>query len=226
MQLNNKKYKINIILALFMIAFLILQGCTTPTKEMPSSDSSKIESELTIEGVILTNGTIFVTKSKSNKQLNHELITVQMPDNSEPKTPGALVEFIIKSEIRDSYPMQATGLMSKVLQNTTGVIKGPINIGPNILSHMPEDAYFIDVRTPEEFASGHIPESTNLPLNDLESLITTEIPDKNKTILIYCRSGNRSATAGKILKDLNYNIVFDLGGINDFEGDIVTEIHS
>ena len=146
-----------------------------------------------------------------------------MPDNQESITSGNLVRFIIKNNIQESYPMQASGVSATVLQDSISVIKAPIDAGPKTINHMPQDAYLIDVRTVEEYASGHIQGAINLPLDQLETLIAKETPDKNKTILIYCLSGNRSATAAKLLKNLNYTIVFDLGGINSYQEPLVTE---
>ncbi len=60
----------------------------------------------------------------------------------------------------------------------------------------------VDVRTKEEYDTGHIKDSINIPVDDIESRIN-EL-DKNKTILVYCRSGRRSTTAYNILKDKGY----------------------
>lgn len=65
----------------------------------------------------------------------------------------------------------------------------------------------VDVRTKEEYESGHIKDSINIPYDEIEESVAL---DKNKTILVYCRSGKRSATAYNTLKKLGYD-VFDLG---------------
>lgn len=69
----------------------------------------------------------------------------------------------------------------------------------------------VDVRTPEEFADGHIAGSVNIPLQVLNTRmieIPTDIP-----VVIYCRSGNRSGQAMQILADADYTQIYDLGGI-------------
>jgi phage shock protein E len=69
----------------------------------------------------------------------------------------------------------------------------------------------IDVRTPEEFATGHISGAINIAVEELASRLA-EVPN-DQPIIVYCRSGNRSAAAARILIDAGYPVVYDLGGI-------------
>lgn len=69
----------------------------------------------------------------------------------------------------------------------------------------------IDVRTPEEFASGHIEGAINIPVESLSQRLN-EVP-KDSALVVYCRTGNRSATAAQILVTAGYGPVYDLGGI-------------
>lgn len=73
----------------------------------------------------------------------------------------------------------------------------------------------LDVRTPAEFNSGHIANSVNISVESLASRLS-EVP-KGVPIVVYCRSGNRSATAAQILADAGYTQVYDLGGIIDWQ---------
>lgn len=78
-----------------------------------------------------------------------------------------------------------------------------------------EDAIILlDVRTAEEYAAGHIPGAQLLPNEEIGDSAPPELPDKNAEILIYCRSGNRSAKAAEKLAALGYTAVWDFGGIN------------
>jgi phage shock protein E len=72
----------------------------------------------------------------------------------------------------------------------------------------------VDVRTPEEYASGHIAGSVNIPLQELQSRMS-EIPS-NQAVVLYCRSGNRSGQAATLLRDAGYTQIYDLGGIIDW----------
>ena len=65
---------------------------------------------------------------------------------------------------------------------------------------MSRDAIILDVRTKEEFVSGNIPKSKNIPLQVLNSNIA-KVKKMNKPIITCCRSGMRSATAASILKN-------------------------
>ena len=69
----------------------------------------------------------------------------------------------------------------------------------------------IDVRTPEEFASGHIADAVNIPVDQLASRLS-EVP-QDKPVVLYCRSGNRSGQAAQILDRAGYTQIYDLGGI-------------
>jgi len=83
------------------------------------------------------------------------------------------------------------------------------------------DVIILDVRTQDEYNSGHIKDSILIPVDDLEKNAEAKLEDKNKKILIYCRSGNRSNTAAKILASMGYTQVYDFGGINSWQGEIV-----
>ena len=81
----------------------------------------------------------------------------------------------------------------------------------------------LDVRTPEEFASGHIPGAVNIPNESIGTQQIPELPDKAQRILVYCRSGNRSKQASEKLAALGYTNVIEFGGINSWPGQVVTE---
>lgn len=82
----------------------------------------------------------------------------------------------------------------------------------------------VDVRTPEEYKEEHIPNAINIPLDTIDNYISQNIEnlkDKNQLIMVYCRSGRRSAEAAKKLLAKGYMNVIDFGGINDWKGEIV-----
>ena len=85
------------------------------------------------------------------------------------------------------------------------------------------DYIILDVRTQEEFASGHIPGAINIPNESIGTAEVPELPNKDQLILVYCRSGNRSKQASAKLAVLNYTNVVEFGGINSWPGEIVTE---
>ena len=87
-----------------------------------------------------------------------------------------------------------------------------------------EDGYIIlDVRTAQEFASGHIPGAMLFPNENIGTEEIAQLPDKSQLILVYCRSGNRSKQAADKLVRLGYTNIVEFGGINSWPGEIVVE---
>lgn len=75
----------------------------------------------------------------------------------------------------------------------------------------------LDVRTLEEYNTGHISGAILIPHNEIGETVEDIIPDHSSTILLYCRSGRRSSIAADDLVNLGYSNVYDFGGINDWE---------
>jgi rhodanese-related sulfurtransferase len=73
-------------------------------------------------------------------------------------------------------------------------------------------AQLLDVRTPGEFASGHIEGAINIPVQDLGGRLA-ELGDKKRGLVVYCRSGHRSGQASKLLKGAGFSAVHDLGAM-------------
>ena len=82
------------------------------------------------------------------------------------------------------------------------------------------DYIILDVRRPDEFATGHIPNAINIPNESIGTDEISELPYKDQLILVYCRSGNRSKQASQKLVKLGYSNVVEFGGINDWKGEI------
>ena len=83
------------------------------------------------------------------------------------------------------------------------------------------DIYILDVREEDELYEGYIDGSVLVPLEELDKKADEKLPDKNKTLLVYCRSGKRSKEAAQILDGLGYTAVYDFGGILDWPFDLV-----
>ncbi|WP_227431148.1 rhodanese-like domain-containing protein [Psychrobacter sp. I-STPA6b] len=74
---------------------------------------------------------------------------------------------------------------------------------------------WVDVRTPAEFATGHVVNAKNLPYENIVSLAVAQGYDKDDTILLYCRSGHRAGIARRSLLGAGYQNVQNLGGFDD-----------
>ena len=85
-----------------------------------------------------------------------------------------------------------------------------------------ETGYIIlDVRRPDEFAAGHIPNAINVPNESIGTSDIPELPDKDQLIMVYCRSGRRSKEASEKLVKLGYTNIVEFGGILDWKGETV-----
>jgi len=86
------------------------------------------------------------------------------------------------------------------------------------------DGYMIvDVRTKEEYATGHIPGAINIPNEVIGSEKPEELPDIDQNILVYCRSGRRSKEAAQKLAAMGYMNILEFGGIDTWMGEIVVD---
>ena len=78
-----------------------------------------------------------------------------------------------------------------------------------------QDIIILDVREQDEYDSGHIPGAVLLPVGTIDEETAAEvIPEKDSTVLVYCRSGNRSKTASSALVKLGYTNIYEFSGIN------------
>ncbi len=79
------------------------------------------------------------------------------------------------------------------------------------MAELPE-LQLLDVRTPQEFTAGHIPGAINYNFYDADFAEQLQKLDKNRPVMLYCRSGARSAKASKQMEELGFNEIYDLGG--------------
>jgi len=85
------------------------------------------------------------------------------------------------------------------------------------------EAIILDVRNEDEYLTGHIKNAILLPVNDLQERANELLLDFEQLILIYCRSGNRSARAATYLAELGFTRVYDFGGIIDWPYEIIAQ---
>ncbi|MBI5394920.1 MAG: rhodanese-like domain-containing protein [Verrucomicrobia bacterium] len=77
--------------------------------------------------------------------------------------------------------------------------------------YLRQGAKVIDVRSAGEYRERHLPNTINIPLDELEQRIGKEVPDKSAVLLLHCLSGGRSGAGAQLLKRLGYTKVFNLG---------------
>ncbi len=95
---------------------------------------------------------------------------------------------------------------------------------PAVLSRLIEEKnesyLLVDVRTPEEYVAGHITSATRITHTDIANTPPTE--DKDARIILYCRSGNRSEQARRVLLRMGYQNVTNFGGVIHWPGPLVS----
>ena len=74
-----------------------------------------------------------------------------------------------------------------------------------------DKAFLLDVRTVAEFDAGHIEGATNIPVQELEAKLAALPAKKDQPVVVYCRSGHRSALAKELLEKAGYTKVHNLG---------------
>ena len=79
-----------------------------------------------------------------------------------------------------------------------------------------EEHIILDTREQDEFDEGHIPGAILIPYTEIENKAEEMLPDKDKLVLVYCRSGRRSKIASESLAKLGYTNVKEFGGIIDW----------
>ncbi|TFG85429.1 MAG: rhodanese-like domain-containing protein [Chromatiales bacterium] len=73
-------------------------------------------------------------------------------------------------------------------------------------------ALLVDVRSAEEFSTGHVEGAINIPHLDVEKRLSEFGENRDRQIVLYCRSGHRAGLAQESLKALGYTQVFNAGG--------------
>jgi rhodanese-related sulfurtransferase len=92
-------------------------------------------------------------------------------------------------------------------------MKGGDTTGAQARQLVQAGARLVDVRTPGEFAAGHLPGAINIPLQQLGDRLV-ELQPKDAPVVLYCRSGSRSGSAARTLKSAGFAVVHDLGSMS------------
>ena len=90
-----------------------------------------------------------------------------------------------------------------------------------VLMQREQNYLILDVRSPEEFAKGHIPNAINIPMDSIGESPPQELPDRNQMIFVYCVKGVRSMNVANRLAHMGYKNIVEMGGIQDWHGEVV-----
>ena len=80
------------------------------------------------------------------------------------------------------------------------------------LTKVAQGAMLVDVRTPEEYAEGHLPKAINIPFEQIVEVFAKQGIAKDTPVVVYCRSGRRSGIAKESLDNAGYQAVYNGGG--------------
>lgn len=196
---------------------LLFAGCAGG----PANDGGEDKETLQFQGIALYENSVLVTESAQDQLPSGQLIALDFPEGAEAPAIGSLYQYKVGSALRESWPVQGTVIEMEEVEAFAGTTVISFETADAILQHLPQNAYLIDVRTTEEYEGGHVSGAQNISVDQIETAILTAVPDMSDVIIVYCRSGNRSAQAAKLLEEMGYKVILDAGGINDYKGELV-----
>lgn len=208
------------IIAIFAALLTLTAACslTLDTTDTPATNAPQ---NLDFEAFMLRESSVYVIDSGIQALNTGDLANLTALDDLSLPAPGTVATFELGSDlIRESDPPGIDVRRFELFENPRGFITITLQSAGRILHHIQQDIHFIDVRTAAEYEDGHVGGSLNLPLDELEKRIEEEIPDKNDIVILYCRSGSRSAQAASLLSKMGYSVLLDAGGILSYGGQI------
>ena len=121
-------------------------------------------------------------------------------------------------------------IVTTIIMKQQGIVKSDDSVSIDFTSITMEEAkdifategdyIILDVRRADEFSQGHIPGAINIANEDIIDTEPAELKDKNQTIYVYCRSGNRSKQASAKLAAMGYTSIVECGGIINWTGEV------
>lgn len=202
------------IIVLVLVSLLLIPGCSN--KQENNIVFNAVIQEVYDEGMLVTTDDE-VGFDKASVSYDENLLMDFQPQA------GQEVEIEILPQIRESYPVGVTAVRIALVAEVAAPQYTKITAEEAKSMMENQDVIILDVRTQSEYDDGHIPGAVLIPNTELEAEAAAQLPDKDRIILVYCRSGNRSETASRLLVSMGYTAVFDFGGIIDWPYDTVTE---
>lgn len=180
---------------------------------------SKNEDTLTFNAIIddVNSNSMMIT-TKDYDRFDKASVDISKIENDIDLSIGQNIELTILPEVKETYPVKATA--TKVVLKNSEYRQLSMEEASELINSN-EYGVILDVRTVAEYNEGHIENAIILPSDEIENKAEATLNDKNEVILVYCRSGNRSKDASKMLIDMGYTNVYDFGGINEWPYEIV-----
>lgn len=180
--------------------------------EDASISSSKASSKmLEVQGLALSNSLVVTLSEKTEERQ-----LIQLSNSPADLSAGKLLHLKLSNTWTSSIPPQVEALdATEVASESIQPQKISLALAQIMQTVLPEKSIrIIDVRTDSEYAEGHLTGAINIPVDGLADSIKEQKLSKETTLIVYCRSGNRSAQAAKTLHELGFPLVFDAGGVS------------
>lgn len=192
------------LILVFISLMILITGC------------SKKQSDADVKAINLVGERYLILEDY--KELIGEKELLQIYDDNITPMPGEVYDFKLEEQMAMSYPAQVNAIEATKVDKPDH-ISITLEKAETLLEFNPENTVLIDVRSEAEFGNGHVSGAINIPLDQITD-IETAVPDKNMIVIVYCQSGNRSKQASNQLDDMEYQVVLDAGGINQYEGNL------
>jgi len=200
------------IFAFLLFFILVLSGCSGKSDNIVFS--AVIESVYENSMAVTTNDDVGFDKATVGYDKNMKIDFVLEA--------GRKVIITILPQIRESYPVQVTAVRIEPAEESAMAAEYRKISAEEAKERIDEgNVIILDVRTQDEYDGGHIRDAVLITDSEIKDKAETVLPDKNATILVYCRTGRRSALAANELVRMGYTGVYDFGGIVDWTYEIV-----
>lgn len=200
------------IVAAIFVMTLFVAGCGS--KDKNAEKNKKDMSTSKTEAVHLGKSLYLILEDGKLDESN----LMQLDTGAEVFSTGAVVAF----DMLDKTGETPAKVKAENIKLSDGEVvtnlKITFELAYAIKEFLGEKAALVDVRTPEEYADGHAQGAELIPVDEIEGKSADRF-EKDDVITVYCRSGNRSATAQAVLEQAGY-FVLDIGGIGDYKGEL------
>lgn len=191
-----------------------MEKSSDAANDMNSAENGTDVKNETLEALHLGNSLYLIIRDKGEPFVS-DVIYIDTQDTQVKL--GAMISCEV-AQISTSLPPQATASDVKVLDKTTKGLRISPNTAEFIAETLGENTALVDVREEDEYNDGHIRGADLIPLGTVEYAVPEKY-EKDKLIMVYCRSGNRSSKAQEILENQGY-FVINAGGIGEYSGSL------
>ncbi|PKK39332.1 hypothetical protein ABB02_01565 [Clostridiaceae bacterium JG1575] len=172
---------------------LLMSGCMSPQAKTTASPPVSAPQQ-TVEAVVLTPTLLFLPAAADRPA---DLVAVRGDAVKNLGDPGTLAQVVFQGPFQLSHPKQATVQEARALKKPTQPLMLPIQQAKEFMDALGDSARLVDVRTPEEFKEGHLPNALNVTSEELKTLLPQKVPKKTPSC---CCIAVRETAPRKVLE--------------------------